>query len=123
MFLDRSVCTLIGDCNIIFLDNQINGAVFMMQRSWRAIPLNWEGAEDTSLINTVNYLLSIKTFGGFIVDTIGFGKMFTVLLFLAYQACCAALNILSNQESHRPTLYLVPGGVNLHQWASVIENF
>lgn len=65
--LDRSTCELIGDRQVTFLDSEVNGAVFMAQRSWGSIPLDGQRADDQNLIETVKRLDRICTFGGFIV--------------------------------------------------------
>lgn len=81
--LDKSRSSLLPGCAISFLDSQINGTVFMMMRSWGRIPINPTRPNFEDLIAAVNRLQSVQTFGGFLVDTMGFGKTYTALLFLA----------------------------------------
>ena len=121
--LDRSVCTLIGDCKVSFLDSQINGAVFMLQRSCGRIPIDSGRVNDPELAKAAKKLESIQTFGGIVVDTMGFGKTYTALLFLAYYARCMTERDVNIIAAHRPALCIAPSGIVLHQWQEEIIQF
>lgn len=106
-----------------FLDSQINGAVFMIQRSCGTIPINKDRQSEEEILSTASDLESVQTYGGLVVDTMGFGKTFTGLLFVAYYSLCAAEGLIVNLEEHRPTLCVGPSGIVLHQWREAISKF
>lgn len=95
----------------------------MMMRSWGRIPLCPDRTGNQALIAACDRLESVRTFGGFLVDTMGFGKTFTSLLFLSYQALCSAQKLLPGQTAYKPTLCVVPSGLVLFQWIEAIERF
>lgn len=121
--LDLSSGSLWPGCPVQFLDSQINGAVFMLQRSCGTIPIDKDRSMDTKLHEIATSLRSVQTYGGFLVDTMGFGKTFTALLFLSYYVKCTSQALIPSQTGFRPTLCIVPSGVLLHQWTQAIEKF
>lgn len=121
--LDKSTTSLLGRCEVSFLDNQINGAVFMIQRSCGIIPVNRERTSVITVICAAEELESVRTFGSLVVDIMGFGKTLTELLFLAYYALCAAQDVIPSQTEHRPALCVAPSGIVLHQWQKAIAQF
>jgi SNF2 family DNA or RNA helicase len=82
--------------------------------------LDPERAKDSKLAGAAAKLESVQTYGGIIVDTMGFGKTYTSLLFLAVYAQSLSF---SNTQSHRPALCIAPSGIVLHQWQEAICKF
>ena len=68
-------------------------------------------------------LQSVQTFDGFVVDTMGLGKIYLALLFFVFQACFLSANLVPNQTIYKPTLCIVPSEIVLHQWKEAIEKF
>jgi SNF2 family DNA or RNA helicase len=116
--LDCNACSVIPGCTVAFLDSQINGAVWMVQKSTGQFPLAPGMSDNSNAIAAAEQISGIQTFGGLLVDGMGLGKTFTALLFLAYYAAyCPKIH------GHRPTLILVPGGVVLCQWVQAFKQF
>lgn len=120
--LNRSVCNVIPQCKVEFLDSQVNGAVFMLQRTLGSIPVATKFADDAHMRGIAAKLKSVQTHGGIVVDTMGFGKTYTALLFAAYHAAYAPHTGTSGKPVHRPILCIVPAGVVLQQWQDAIKD-
>ena len=117
--LDVSVCDTLPGCDIKFLDSQINGAAFMMQRSTGAIPVSPERASLPEVAAARERLISIQTFGGWLVDATGFGKTITCLLFVSQWALYS-----DHSKGHKPILIVVPNGAVFAQWCETLwEHF
>ena len=86
----------------------------MLQRTFGVIPLHQAKSTDTLLQEMVKTLEAVRTYGGFVVDTMGIGKMHTLLFFMAYYATVAAKQRLQGQVNFCPILYVVPSGMVLH---------
>lgn len=113
--LDVSVCDTLSGCDVQFLDSQINGAAFMMQRSTGGIPVSPERASLPDVAEACKRLTSIQTFGGWLVDATGFGKTITCLLFVSQWALYS-----DHSQGHKPTLIVVPNGAVFAQWCEAI---
>jgi hypothetical protein len=113
--LDRSTCSTIPGCKVSFLDSQINGAVFMLQRSCGTVPITAQFIQDEAICKAASDLKSCRTWGGFVLDTMGFGKTYMALLFLNYYAMHARPT-----NGYRPHLIVVPSGIVLDQWIKAI---
>lgn len=112
--LDVSVCDTLPGCDIRFLDSQINGAAFMLQRSLGYIPISPERATDEEISTATKSLDSICTQGGYLVDSTDFGKTMTALLFANYYAEYA-----DHSTGHRPISIITPNGAVLGQWVDI----
>ena len=86
--LDKNYRIFWPKCFIAFLDTQINGAMYMTQRTCGIIPITKAMRQASAVQATAAKLQNIKTFGGWVMDTMGLGKTFTSLLFLTYYAEC-----------------------------------
>ena len=91
----------------------------MIQRSCGEWPLTAEQQKDPILVRTAHELRSPLTFGGILVDTMGFGKTFTALLYLSIYSS----HLAKSSGPHKPTLCLGPSGVVLHQWHEALKKF
>lgn len=92
--LSKRATDLLDDCKETFLDNQINGVEFMLQRSCGKIPINANRSSDKNVADATKSLKSVQTYDEFVVNTMGFGK-----------TC------------------ITPSGVVLHQWQEAITKF
>ncbi|KAL8841352.1 MAG: hypothetical protein Q9170_000983 [Blastenia crenularia] len=115
--LDQSTCDTLPDCKGTFLDSQITGAAFMLQRSYGYIPVDKARAEDSEVAKACESLKSIKTGGGFLVDATGFGKTDTACLFAAQHGLYG-----DHSNGHKPMLLVVPNGAVFGQWASKLRS-
>ena len=79
--LDQNQTTTLPKCKAQFLDAQVTGAAFMLQRTCGGIPVSRERANQPEVALACSELQSIRTFGGYVVDVTGFGKTETSLLF------------------------------------------
>lgn len=121
--LEKCWSSLLLDCQISFLDCQINGAVFMIMQLWGKISIDSTCPNFENVKAAVDYLQSVQTFDGFLVNTIGFGKTFTALLFVAYQAFCAKALLFPGLTIFQPTLCVVSSGLVLFQWLDNLDKF
>ena len=114
--LAKVLCFILHACRAEFLDTQITGTAFMMQRTLGGVPLS--GAPTSEPERAAAGLEGLAIHGGIITDTMGLGKIFLVLLFLNYTA------VHQRRTQHKPCLVLVPEGVVLSQWLQAIyRNF
>ena len=88
----------------------------MLQRSLGTIPIAPALAGNADVQTAALKLESIQTHSGILVDTMGFGKTNTALLFLSYLGLFAA----GKARDYQPALVLVPSGIVLHQWEDAI---
>ncbi|MCJ1260141.1 hypothetical protein MMC24_007981, partial [Lignoscripta atroalba] len=121
--LDRSTCGLFLRCLITFLDSQINGAVFMLQRTLRKIPLADKFTNQLKMQEIVKELESIKTSAGILIDIMGFRKTYTTLLFLSYYALYTPHTHMDGTLDHRLIICIVLSGIVLNQWQTVIVKY
>lgn len=103
---------LLPNCKVEFLDSQVTGAVYMVQKTYGGFP---ELDDDRGRCDAAKKLESLATFGGIIVDTMGLGKTYLALLYLNLMA------VHGRRDSHRPSLILTPSGIVLSQWAIAIS--
>ena len=115
--LDQSLCSTLPGCKTAFLDSQVTGACFMLQRSTGGIPVSASRATEPAIARSCEQLRSIQTFGGYLVDVTGFGKTNTSLLFASQYALYA-----NHGGFHRPMLIAVPNGAVFSQWQENIYN-
>ena len=108
--LEKHRCTHLPNCRATFLDPQINGAVFMLQRTFGHVPLPPEHSENETMMNLQRKLRGLPTHGGIIVDATGLGKTFLTLLYLSYVAA------FNPWTEHKPMLILTPSAIILSQW-------
>lgn len=113
--LDVSECDTLPGCDVRFLDSQINGAAFMLQRSLGKIPVSAERGKDAQIADAVESLESVRTYGGYLGDGTGFGKTMTALLFASYFAKYA-----DHSNGHRPMIIITPNGAVFGQWIDVM---
>ena len=116
--LDQSKYNALPKCKARFLDTQITGAASMLQMSNGCIPIAAERAQDPGVAKAYDSLKSVKTYGGYLVDVTGFGKIETALLFACQQALYA-----DHSSGHRPQLVVAPNGAVLNQWQKQIADF
>ena len=117
--LDQSKCTTLPRCKASFLDSQVTGAVFMLQRSYGYVPVDSVRANDPEVAKACESLNSVKTGGGYLVDVTGFGKTDTACLFVSQHALYSG-----HSTGHRPTLIVVPNGAVFSQWqGKIYEKF
>ena len=109
--LDQNKFTTLPKCKAEFLDSQVTGAAFMLQRIYGQVPVDTERAKDPEVTIASNKLKSVKTDGGYLVDVTGFGKTDTACLFLCQHALYG-----DHSAGHRPALIVVPNGVVFSQW-------
>ena len=95
----------------------------MMMRSRGQIPIDPSCKNFEELMAASNWLRSVETFGGFLVNTMGFGKTYTVLLFLAYRSLCSFAKLFQNLTVLKPILSVVPSGLVLFQWLEGLRKF
>jgi hypothetical protein len=110
--LNLSVCIILSECTQFFLDNQVNEAAFMLQRSCEKFLLNLERAKNSKLIDAVAKLESVQTYEDIIVDIMRFEKTYINLLFLAVYA---QFLFFFNTQSHRLVLCIASSDIVLHQ--------
>lgn len=113
--LPKFRCLTLPTCRVEFLDTQITGAVFMLQRTFGSIPLPSDSTDEVH--KAAGSLTGPRTHGGIITDTMGLGKTFLALLFVNY---CA---VHGTPLVNKPTLILAPNGVVLGQWLDAIYQF
>lgn len=111
--LPKFRCNALPDCRAEFLDTQITGAVFMLQRSNSSIPMPPSPTPETD--NAAAELQALATHGGIIADTMGLGKTYLALLFVNYTA------IYQKRTEHKPCIILTPNGVVLTQLLQAIR--
>lgn len=117
--LDVSTCMTLPGCDIKFLDSQINGAMFMAQRSTGGPIIGEDRQSSAELDEAKSELESLTTGGGYLVDSTGLGKTITALLFVSQFALHH-----DHKGVHRPTLITVPNGAVFSQWVDTIwEHF
>ncbi len=87
----------------------------MLQRSFRKIPISKERANDPSIREAAQSLESVKTFNGYVVDGIGFGKIMVFLLFASQYSKYADYT-----AGYWPMCIIVPNGAVFGQWVDVI---
>ena len=121
--LDRSTCGLFLRCLITFLDSQINGAVFMLQRTLRKIPLTDKFTNQLKMQEIVKELESIKTSAGILIDIMGFRKTYMTLLFLSYYALYTPHTHMNGTLDHCLIICIVLSGIILNQWQTVIVKY
>ena len=80
--LPKSQCSALPSCRVQFLDTQITGAVFMIQRTLGRVPLS--GAHTPEAERASGDLESLTTHGGIVADTMGLGKTYLALLFINF---------------------------------------
>ena len=97
----------------------------MVQRSCGIIPIDRAQRRDRKVYAAASSLDGLQTFGGLVVDTMGFGKTRTGLLFLSYFSLCASQNRIDflPQNDFRPSLCLAPSGIVLGQWKDTMRMF
>ena len=78
---EKYKCIIFSTTKITFLDSQINGAVFMIQRTYGFISLPKVLTQQKSVATAALNLASICT-KGVIVDTMGLEKTLLALLFI-----------------------------------------
>ena len=110
--LPKFNCSAIPTCKVQFLDTQITGAAFMLQRTIGYIPPTKHDVSHNDPESA--RLSSLVTHGGIVADTMGLGKTFLALLFINYLA------LYGQPCQHKPTLILAPNGVVLNQWLEAI---
>lgn len=118
--LKTFTCLLLPRCTYTFLDTQINGAAFMLQRTHGYIPVAREWAEKSEVAAALEILKSVKTYGGIVADIPGLGKTATALLYMCLDALYATHVNEKGQVDHRPFLLLVPSGPVFNQWLQLI---
>ena len=117
--LDVSECDLLPGCDIRFLDSQITGFTFMIQRSMGGVPVPDGKENDPDVLAAVQRLKSIRTLEGYLFDGTGFGKTITALAFTSLYALYG-----DHSDGHRPILIVVPNGAVFSQWVDAIwEHF
>lgn len=109
--LQKFKSLILPNCGVTFLDSQVTGAVYMIQKTFG----HWPYPIDESIAQGLRCL---ATHGRFIVNTMGLGKTFFALFYL---------NILAVHgpfvAPFQPTLILAPSDVVLHQWLEAIYRF
>ncbi|MCJ1387691.1 hypothetical protein MMC18_000534 [Xylographa bjoerkii] len=115
-YFDTSRSTLLPDCSFEFLDSQINGAAYMLQRTHGTIPVPSAHSNNSVTAAAIRQLKSVKTFGGVIVDEPGFGKTPLALLFASYHALFASHMDETGAASHRPMLLVVLPSAVISPW-------
>jgi hypothetical protein len=110
--LNLSVCIILSECTQFFLNNQVNEAVFMLQRSCEKFLLNFERVKNSKLIDVVVKLKSVQTYEDIIVDIMRFEKIYISLLFFAVYA---QFFFFFNTQSHRLVLCIASSDIILHQ--------
>jgi hypothetical protein len=115
--LDKSTFSLFSDCKISFLDNQINDAIFMLQRSCEIISINKNRLFMSNVLSIDQKLNSVQKYERMMIDIMKFEKTYTKFFFFSYFAFCAEENIISNiaSKDHRSTLCLTLSEIVLHQ--------
>ena len=114
--LPKFRCAAFPTCKTEFLDTQITGAVFMLQRTFGEISLPQAPPEES--LCAAERLKALITHGGIVTDTIGLGKIFLALLYLNYAA------VYQLRAVYKPSLILSSNGVVLNQWQQAIrKNF
>ena len=122
-FFNQYVIDLLDDCQVFFLDSQINGTVFIIQRLWKVVLVYPDFAQDQNFLDVIGSLRSVWTYSGFIVNTMDLEKTFLALLFMAMQDQFMSLNLVLKQNRYKPILCIVPSRIMLHQWKKRIEKF
>jgi hypothetical protein len=110
--LNLSVCIILSKCIQFFLDNQVNEAAFMLQRSCEKFFLNFERVKNSKLIDAIAKLKSVQTYEDIIVDIMRFEKTYISLLFLAVYAQSF---FFFNTQSHRFALCIASSDIVFHQ--------
>ncbi len=118
--LNLSVCIILSKCIQFFLDNQVNEAAFMLQRSCEKFFLNFERVKNSKLIDAIAKLKSVQTYEDIIVDIMRFEKTYISLLFLAVYAQSF---FFFNTQSHRFALCIASSDIVFHQWQKIICKF
>jgi hypothetical protein len=115
--LDKSIFSLFSDYKISFLDNQINDAIFMLQKFCEVISINKNRFFMSDVLSIDQKLNFVQTYEEMMIDIMRFEKTYTKFFFFSYFAFCAEENIISNIESkdHRSTLCLTSNEIVLHQ--------
>ncbi len=80
--LKKHIATVLLNCKLEFLNSQINGVVFMLQRTLRIIPLVSELMKSAIAMNVTQKLKSVQTFEKVIVDTMRLRKIYLIYYFL-----------------------------------------
>ena len=94
----------------------------MLQRTLGSISLTTKFANDLQMTLIAAKLKSVQTHDEILVDTMGFEKMYTVLLFAVYHTAYALHTDISEDSTHCPMLCIVPASVVLQQWQNAIKN-
>ena len=113
--LDISRCKTLPGCDMTFLDSQITGMAFMLQRSTGGVPVSSQRAAIADIAEAQNKLRSIRSFGGFLVDVTELGKTDTSLGFASQYTLYA-----DHGHCHKPLLIVVPNGAVFSQWSEKI---
>jgi SNF2 family DNA or RNA helicase len=132
-----SKCHELPTCKATFLDCQINGAAWMLMRTFGQIPMSNDrlnaitaaSQERSRYIETLRKKhVAVETRGGILGDGTGMGKTFTTLLYLSYQARhIAEFHTSMNKYTpdhkfaHKPSLILAPSSTVLVQWADLVS--
>ena len=97
--LNQSIATTLPKCTANFLDTQITGAAFMLQRTYGYILVSAERANDLQVAAALRQMRSIRTYGGYLVDVTGLGKTDTSLLYVLIMLYMALTRMAINQSS------------------------
>ena len=117
--LDKSQCGTIENCEVAFLDSQVNGAIFMAQRSVGGALIQEERLADPAVREAAEKLKCLATGGGYLVDSTGLGKTMTSCLFINQHAEHA-----DHKGVYRPTTVETPNGAVFSQWCDTLwDNF
>ncbi|KAL8834745.1 MAG: hypothetical protein Q9170_003622 [Blastenia crenularia] len=115
--LDQNRCIPLPKCKAQFLDSQVTGATFILQRMYGTIPVGKDRSKLQDVARAVMQLESIRTCGGFLADITGLGKTDESLLALSWSAVYG-----DHTDGHRPHLAVVPNGTVFNQWQEKIWN-
>jgi hypothetical protein len=115
--LEKHKVILIFNCQLNFLNSQLNEAVFMLQRILNKISFASKLINNENAMNVITRFKSVQTFENIIVDIMKLRKMYFAFLFLNYVVMHCSFD-----EFHKFTLIFISSEIVLNQWMKIIRN-
>jgi hypothetical protein len=108
---------VIFNCQLNFLNSQLNEVVFMLQKTLNNIFFASKLINNENAMNIITRFKIVQTFEDIIIDIMRLRKTYLALLFLNYVVMHCSFD-----ESHKFTLIFISSKVVLNQWVKAIRN-